>query len=115
MDSIYSADEQKKMDSLAKDGVLVEWLSGLCPVQSQGWIDEKHAYYFRARHDEWSINITKNEANDLDDAIIIRPNPDVWEYTEKYGEDPEAGYMPFIEVLAFIESSVNKFRAVTIA
>lgn len=103
-------DEQAKRYQLAKDGILVEWLSGLCPVQSQGWIDEKYAYYFRARHDEWTINITKKEAFDLDDAIIIRPNPDVWEYGEGYGEDPEAGYMPNLEALGFIEQSVKQFR-----
>ena len=108
MNSLYNSTEQSKIKVLAKDGILVEWLSGLCPVQGNGWIDEKHAFYFHARHDEWYMCITQSEADKLDEAL----NDDgVWEYGEKYGKDPEAGYMSFIEALGFIEQSVNKFRA----
>jgi len=105
MDIFYSKEEQTMIDKMAKNGVLVEWLSGLCPVQAQGWVDDK-AFYFRARHDEWSISITKSEATDLDEAL--EENDSTWRYYEKYGEDPEAGYMPFIEALQFIESSAEK-------
>ena len=69
MKSFYSDIEQSKMDALAKDGILVEWLSGLCPVQGDGWIDEKHAFYFHARHDEWKMRITKGEASVTSEAL----------------------------------------------
>jgi len=107
MSDFYSKSEQAKIDQLAKDGVLVEWLAGLCPVQGNVWIDEKHAFYFRARHDEWSVSITEDEAYDLDEALN---DSGTKEYTGKYGQDPEAGYMPFIEALGFIEKSVSMFR-----
>jgi hypothetical protein len=111
MNNFYSETEQTKIDQLAKNGILVEWLSGLCPVQAQGWVDEKHAFYFRSRHAEWSMSITKGEAMDLDEAISVIPDEsDVWQYFEDYGKDPEAGYMPFIEALGFIEQSVGEFR-----
>jgi len=112
MDNLYSETEQAKMNQMAKDGILVEWLSGLCPVQARGWIDEKQAFYFRSRHDEWSMSITKAEAEHLDDAISIKADEsDVWQYFEDYGEDPEAGYMPFIEALGFIEKAVAMMKA----
>lgn len=106
MPDFYSLEEQAKIDSMKAQGFSVLWLSGLCPVQSQGLIDG-HPYYFRARHDKWSIRIAKNKSFDTDIAV---DDPFAWEHREKYGEEPEAGYMPFIEALEFIEWSAKRWR-----
>jgi hypothetical protein len=102
----YSPDERAKIDSMKAQGFDVQWLSGLCPVQANGQIDGR-PFYFRARHDEWSIRIAKFKGGDMDDVIDAR---DAWEHREKYGQDPDAGYMPFIEALAFIEWSAKRWR-----
>lgn len=99
---------QEKIESMKAQGFDVHWLSGLCPVQANGLIDGR-VFYFRARHDEWSIRIAKNKGGENDmDAVIDAP--DAWEYREKYGEDPDAGYMPFIEALQFIEWAAKLWR-----
>ena len=102
----YSLEERQKMDALKKDGIDVQWLSGLCPVQSEGLIDN-HPYYFKARGNMWFIQIAKNESEYTEDVLS---DLEAWDYGERYGEFPDAGYMPFIEALEFIEASANRWR-----
>lgn len=105
---IDSLPVREKIESMRAQGFDVQWLSGLCPVQGNGLIDGR-AFYFRARHDEWSVRIAKFKfkGGDMDDVIGA---PDAWEHREKYGEDPDAGYMPFIEALQFIEWAAKRWR-----
>ena len=97
---------QEKIDSMKAQGFDVQWLSGLCPVQATGYVDG-HPFYWRARGATWSIMIAK-EKGDYSDEVIDAP--DSWEHIERYGEFPDAGYMPFIEALAFIEWSAKRWR-----
>lgn len=108
IDEFYSPEEAAKIESLKADGISVLWLSGLCPVQSQGLIDG-HPYYWRARGDEWSVQIAHEKSFNVEDAITLDMSK-IWVYREEYGVVPDAGYMPFIEALQFIEKAVNKWR-----
>jgi hypothetical protein len=109
-DSFYTQAEQDKMDALENDGIVVNWLSGSCPVQGDGWIDG-HAFYFRARGDQWSIEVTDHIVPETSGIWKFQtPPPATWGYGEDYGDFPDAGYMPFIEALGFIEQSAASFR-----
>lgn len=108
MINFYSEVEQSKIDELKADGVIVDWLSGLCPVQSNGWIDGR-AYYFKARGDQWHMSITRTESHNVDDALDYDDGK-CWTHLEPYGKVPDAGYMPFIEALQFIEWCARQIR-----
>lgn len=84
------------------DGSSVNQIGGNCPVQAEGTIDG-HSFYFRARGSRWSIEI----GGDIDAG-----NP-LWTYSESYGVWPDAGWMPEVEALAFIEKAAEHFRAST--
>lgn len=102
----YSAEERDKINALHGKGIYVYWLSGLCPVQAQGWVDGM-PFYFRARGDQWTMAIHETVTMNIDLAVGDDGN---WTYGETYGIVPDAGYMPFIEALCFIETSVERFR-----
>lgn len=113
MNDFYSQDERVKIEVMKAQGFDVQWLSGLCPVQANGLIDGR-PFYFRARHDAWSIRIAKFKGHQtheiFSDLDAVIDAPDAWEHREKYGEDPDAGYMPFIEALQFIEWAAKRWR-----
>jgi hypothetical protein len=98
---------QEKIGLMKAQGFDVQWLSGLCPVQATGYIDG-HPFYWRARGTMWSIQIAY-EAGEYSDVLI--DSPASWQYMERYGEFPDAGYMPFIEALGFIEAAANRWRS----
>lgn len=106
IDDFYSPTELEKINALKDDGIDVQWLSGLCPVQSEGVIDY-HPYYFKARGDNWFIQIGSKPSPYTADVFT---DENCWEYGELYGEVPDAGYMPFIEALGFIEVAANRWR-----
>lgn len=67
----------------------IDYIAGLCPVQSEGTINGE-AYYFRARGGGWRFEVGG------------------WEYYEKYGDGPfDAGYMSEEEAKAFIEQAAS--------
>jgi len=103
----YSPEEIAKMLQMSQDGIDVQWLSGLCPVQATGYIDG-HPFYWRARGAAWSIQIAKSKGEYSDELIDA---PVSWQHIERYGEFPEAGYMSFIEALQFIEASASRWRS----
>lgn len=105
-DDFFTPEERAKISRLSEIGVEVYWLSGLCPMQSQGWI-HGHPYYFKARGDEWFVQI----ANQISPNIELPlESDDYTEYGASYGVFPDAGYMPFIEALGFIEQSAKQWR-----
>lgn len=78
--------------------IFIEYLSGNCPVQSEGAIDGK-PFYFRARGSHWSIGIGGEP--------IMSPD---WCYVEDYGDDKySAGWMSQYEALAFIAKAVELY------
>lgn len=102
MDSIYTDAEKQAIQSLLEHDIRVDWLAGLAPVQSTGWI-AGHAYYFRARGDVWEIRIARddNPANVWERA---------WVWKQRYGEGYDASWMPFIDALGFIGKAAQLYR-----
>ena len=45
------------------EGLVVDGVGGNCPVQGEGWIGGL-PFFFRARHDSWSISISKTPDGD---------------------------------------------------
>lgn len=77
--------------------VTIDTIYGECPVQAEGMIDGL-PFYFRARHASWRIEIGR-----LDDETF-------WVYSEPYGTDSEAGWMPSSVARAFIVKSAALFE-----
>lgn len=82
-------------------GISIEYISGNCPVQSEGFIGGK-PFYFRARGERWTMSIGG-------DDCILEPE---WFYEEEYGKtDYEAGWMPQHIALAMIAKAFEKYCA----
>lgn len=77
----------------------VKYLGGNCPVQSEGTIDGKE-FYFRARHNHWSMSIGG-------DDLIGKPD---WYYEEDYGEEPfSAGWMSQAQAADFMDKAFQLY------
>lgn len=75
------------------DEVHIERIGGLCPVQAEGTIGGK-PFYFRARHQQWSLSIGGAD-------VIMEPE---WHTSQPWGNGPfDAGYMPVEDAAAIIE------------
>lgn len=72
----------------------IDWVGGNCPVQGEGTIGD-HRWFFRARGDKWTFEV-EYEHNG---------QPQVWSYTERYGNWPDAGWMTEIEARSFINKA----------
>lgn len=72
---------------------------GACPVQYEGRICDQW-FYFRARHDHWSIGI----GNSLDEAV----SGDVWEHGQGY---TDASWMPHAKAATYIHQAVTVYHA----
>jgi hypothetical protein len=81
-----------------QDGIVIEYLTGNCPVQAEGTVNGV-PFYFRARGARWSIQIAPvGEAH-------------TWEYSEKWGDGPfAAGWMPEDEARRMIEKAAFMYR-----
>jgi hypothetical protein len=110
MAKFYSDLEQSRIDALGSEGIKIEWLAGLCPVQSEGHIDG-HAYYFRARGAMWEMAIVPTDSVEIAVNHSVFQDQDYgWYHRQDYGTFPDAGYMPFIEAIDFIEWSAKQYR-----
>lgn len=82
------------------EDIVIDWLSGSCPVQAEGTIDGK-PFYFRARGQRWRIGIGGD--------VVSSPD---WGYGEYFGEVPfAAGWMTDEEAMGFIVKSVGLYRS----
>jgi hypothetical protein len=82
------------------DGLIIISIGGNCPVQAEGTVDGV-PFYFRARGDEWRMNIGGEK-------LILEPD---WTYCEPYGDEPfAAGWMDVTEALDFIDKAVAHWR-----
>lgn len=80
--------------------ITITWISGHCPVQSEGFIGET-PYYFRARGQRWALQIGRD----------VKPD-DIWHYEEAYGEEQfAAGWMELEEARAFIAKAAALFES----
>lgn len=77
--------------------VVVDWLSGFCPVQSEGEIAGQR-FYFRARGASWTIHIGPNPMSD-----------DSWCTGGHYGTKYEAGWMELDEARVLIARSASLY------
>ena len=85
------------------DGVELQSLGGNCPVQGLGTVDGL-PFYFRARGEHWSFEVT-HEGGDppFTDAI--------WRTEREYdGGEFAAGWMDRAEAVGFIAEAVALFR-----
>lgn len=79
--------------------VVIDMIGGNCPVQAEGTVCGK-SFYFRARGDEWRMNIGGED-------VILDPE---WSYSQPYGSGPyDAGWMTVEEAEAFIKSCADKY------
>ena len=69
-------------------GIDIEWLGGNCPVQAEGTIDGRR-FYFRARHEHWSIEIAATATTEY---VKWPEDETTFEYEEEW-DGPNAGWM----------------------
>lgn len=84
------------------DGLIIDWLSGYCPVQAEGTVDGK-PFYFRARHTTIFLGIGGAD-------LYFRPE---WGWAIEYHEEDRlfgAGYLPHPKARAYIEEFVGYYR-----
>ena len=93
-------------DEAAYPIIVIHWIGGNCPVQSEGTIDGA-PYYFRARGDSWEIEIGGGFV--LEDAS--KGIPATGFYMEReYGDGPyDAGWMPVEEARSFIAEAAAEY------
>lgn len=102
MKSIYTDEEQQVIQTLLERDIRVDWLAGLAPVQSTGWI-QGHAYYFHARGASWEIRIAQD-----DNSANIWTN--AWVFIQRYGSGTDASFMPFKDALGFIAAAAIQYQ-----
>ena len=86
--------------------VLIDFLSGNCPVQAEGTVNGKR-FYFRARGEHWSF-----EVHDSAECEYLGWPDDgqTWYYEEEYGSWPDAGWMEESEARAFIDKAADLYE-----
>lgn len=80
----------------------VKELGGNCPVQAAGTVDG-WPFYFRARGEWWSFSVVEMGEDPFG-------ADGWWNYKEKWGEWPAAGWMTREEAMGCIEKAAQKFR-----
>ncbi len=83
-------------------------IGGNCPVQGYGTIDG-HPWYFRARGECWTIDISVS--SDKDPLDVGEPDAPGWHDEGYFGEWPSAGWMSDEEAWSFVERAMTAFNA----
>lgn len=86
-------------ERIERNGYVLDWIGGFCPVQAEGSIDG-HPLYFRARGSRWSLTIGTDNGR----------APPLFGYLENWGKWPEAGYMEEEVALEMIDRAVGIYR-----
>ena len=85
-------------------------LDGYAPVQGEGSVDG-HAWYFRARHQEWSFEIAEPAEVDWTDVDVGLQVGGWRVQDEAWGEDAyAASYMPYATAWTIIQQCITRFR-----
>ena len=95
-----AADEEAARRRAEALGVRIDMIGGNCPVQAEGYFDDK-AFYFRAKYSSWLIEVGPRE---------IPHCCDEWEIERDYGADDDAGWMPIPIAIGFICDGVEAYR-----
>lgn len=82
-------------------GIRIGMIGGNCPVQAEGYFDDK-AFYFRAKHSSWLIEVGPKD---------IPWCCDEWETEHDWGTADDAGWMPMHVAIGLICDGVEEFRA----
>lgn len=85
---------------ISRNGYVIDWLGGYCPVQAEGSLDG-HRMYFRSRGAQWSLDIGEPYGQE----------PPLFWHVEEWGTWPDAGYMPDEIVFEMIDKAVAAYRA----
>lgn len=88
--------------------VVIDEIYGHAPVQADGRIDGR-VFYFRARGDEWEIEVSQNakSADDYGDPVWEQG---VWTYAEKYpGGEYAASWMEHDEARRLIHLAAEAY------
>ena len=90
----------------------IEWIGGNCPVQAIGEV-EGLDFYFRARGACWSIEIGKlpwlKKLFTEDTTVYDNQDTIYFDYVERYGEWPDAGWIDETEALFLIRRGCQLF------
>jgi hypothetical protein len=84
-------------DLLPGDG---RWTCTACPVQAEGHLPDGHMWYFRARHGEWTFQVSDGPTDDVQDAVggeVLLHGDDSWD-----------GFMPAKEAAALIRRCLSQ-------
>lgn len=82
-------------------GIRIDMIGGNCPVQAEGYFDDK-AFYFRAKYRSWLIEVGPKE---------IPWSCDEWETEHDWGAGDDAGWMPIHVAIGLIGDGVEEYRA----
>jgi len=82
-------------------GATLNCIGGNCPVQAEGIVDGR-PFYFRARGDEWSLDIGPEDQ---------WHGYGCWRIERDYGSGFDAGWMHKHEALGFIVEGIAEYRA----
>lgn len=70
-----------------EDGLVIDYMGGACPTQSEGTI-QGIPFYYRARHGSWSLGIGQDPVSNGDINL--------------FGDDPHVGWVPDEDVKAVL-------------
>ena len=106
MNNLPDPEQYDLLERLREIGVTVTNIGGFCPVQAEGEIlhesGKRVSFYFRARGENWSIEIGRKGREMAEDA---------WGHREPWpGKKYEAGYMSKSQALALIERGIEFWR-----
>lgn len=83
--------------------IKIDYIGGVCPIQAEGTINGEQ-FYFRSRHQHWSLCIGKNP--------ILGPHSKLNKYykKEKWGEGlHSAGFMNIKDAKIIIKNTINDY------
>ena len=87
-------------------------IGGYCPVQADGTIGG-NPFYFRARHDYWTLTIAKPGDDPVDACLLYgqQPSQAIYHHRQDYGPEGQhtAGYMSLQEARRFIRTCAAAF------
>ena len=84
----------------------LEMPCGWCPVQIEGNLLSGEYYYFRGRGNKWSIELYENEGDFFARTYLQKR---LFQYSEKFGETFEAGWMLKREAIKFATLGIDKY------
>lgn len=90
--------------------VVIDALEGTAPVQAWGTVEPRARWYFRSRHDDWSLAVSPDQA--VDPADVFESKDGFFYHEEPYGHlRGEASEMPHSVARFFIVRELTRWRS----